>query len=83
MPICVCPAMEEAITGWNGHRGETDKKKGLCLQNHLNLQGRKLQKIKCDLNSHVEYNEYKLLPTCFIYTKQKKAVIITLFDSMI
>lgn len=31
MAICVCPVVEETITGWNGHRGETDNKKGPCL----------------------------------------------------
>lgn len=44
--------------------------KSLWLQNHLILQGCKLES---DLNSHIGNNEYKLLPTSFGCTKQKSS----------
>lgn len=69
--ICACPATEETVQGRKGYGEKQAGRKCLCLENHLILQGYKLQKIKSDLNSHTGNNEYKLLLTSFGYTKQK------------
>lgn len=82
MPVFVQSWKRQSQDGMDIGEKQTNQK-GPCLQNNLILQGSKLQKIKCDLNRHIEYNWVQTTTYLFYLQKAKKAVIITPFDSMI